>query len=138
MMKAYRVGLLVIGALLVACVMVAAGNADGEKMQKAVVRFDEPVKLLDVILKGEYVIVHDDERMAKGEACTYVYTHDNGQQGKLVTSFHCIPVERQVTDHFTVLIGGYDPATRLPELLEYRFAGSSEGHKVPRPAAVHP
>jgi hypothetical protein len=137
-MKIYRLALLVIGGLLVAGVMAAPGRADGAKVQKAVVRFDEPVKLLGVILKGEYVIVHDDERMAQGEACTYVYAYENGQQGRLVVSFHCIPVEREAADHFTVLIGGYDPATRLPELLEYRFAGSSEGHKVPRPAAVRP
>ncbi|HJQ26072.1 MAG TPA: hypothetical protein VKA60_19290 [Blastocatellia bacterium] len=137
-MKIYRLTLLAIAALLVAGVMAAPGSADGAKLQKAVVRFDEPVKLLDVILKGEYVIVHDDERMAKGEACTYVYTHENGRQGRLVVSFHCIPVECEPQDHFTVTLGAYDPATRLPELLEYRFAGDSESHRVPRPAAVRP
>ena len=137
-MKAYRLVVLVICALLVAGGLGATGSANGAKVQRATIRFDEPVKLLNVILKGEYIIVHDDERMAKGEACTYVYTHENNLQGRLVVSFHCVPVEREVTDHFTVLLGAYDPATRLPELLEYRFAGDKEGHKVPRPAAVHP
>ena len=64
--------------------------------------------------------------------------YEDGKQGRLVVSFHCIPVEREAVDHFTILVGGFDPATKLPELIEFRFAGSTEGHKVPRPAAVHP
>jgi hypothetical protein len=137
-MKRYGFGLLVIGALLVVGALSPAGVAGQAKAQKAVLQFDEPVKLLDVILKGEYVIVHDDERMAKGEPCTYVYARENGQQGKLVVSFHCVPVQREAADRFTVIVGGYDPATRLPEMVEYRFAGSTEGHQVPRPAAARP
>ena len=107
-MKIYRLALLVIGALLVAGVMAAPGRADGAKVQKAVVRFDEPVKLLGVILKGEYVIVHDDERMAKGEACTCVYAYENGQQGRLVVSFH----SSVVASHG--LLGALGPHIRLP------------------------
>ncbi|MFL6216579.1 MAG: hypothetical protein ACJ74J_22035 [Blastocatellia bacterium] len=137
-MRRYGFGLLLIGALLVVGAVSSSGVAGQAKMQKAVLQFNEPVKLLDVILKGEYIIVHDDERMARGEPCTYVYTRENGQQGKLVVSFHCEPVEREAADHFTVVVGGYDPATHLPEMLEYRFAGSAEGHRVPRPAAVRP
>lgn len=137
-MKRYGFGLLT-AALLFSVIGLAAPAATGQaKVQKAVLQFNEPVKLLGVILKGEYVIVHDEERMAKGEDCTYVYAREDGKQGRLVVSFHCIPVEREVVDHFTVMVGGFDPATNLPELLEYRFAGSSEGHKVPRPPAVRP
>lgn len=137
-MKRYWIGLLMVGALAAGSALAASGKADEPKTQKAVVQFTEPVKLLNVILKGEYLFVHDDARMARGEDCTYVYERENGQQGKLVVSFHCIPVEREAADHFTIMVGGFDPATRLPELIEFRFAGSTEGHKVPRPAAVHP
>lgn len=137
-MKRYGFGLLLVGALFMVGAASSPGVARQAKMQKAVLQFNEPVKLLDVILKGEYVIIHDDEKMAQGEPCTYVYTREDGKQGKLVVSFHCEPVQREATDHFTVIVGGYDPATHLPELLEYRFAGSTEGHKVPRPAAVKP
>ena len=133
-MKRYGFGLLLIGALFVVGATSSAGVARQAKMQKAVLQFNEPVKLLNVILQGEYVIIHDDQKMAQGEPCTYVYTRENGQQGKLVVSFHCIPVQREATDHFTVVVG-YDPATRLPEMSEYRFAGSTEGHQVPRSAA---
>jgi hypothetical protein len=129
---------LLAGALLLAVSAFAGSRTDQPKVQKAVLVFNEPIKLLGVILRGEYIIVHDDERMAKGEDCTYVYARENGQQGKLVVSFHCIPVEREPVDHFTVVVGSPDPASNLPELLEYRFAGSTEGHKVPRPASANP
>lgn len=134
-MRRLTIGLL--GLLLTVGVM-AAPRADEPKLQKAVVVFNEPVKLLGVILKGEYVIVHDEERMAKGEDCTYVYAREDGKQGRLVTSFHCIPVEREAVNHFTVMVAMTDPASNMPELIEFRFANSVEGHKVPRPAAVNP
>ena len=137
-MKRYWFGILFAGVLLVVGVLVAPIIAGQAKMQKAVLQFDEPIKLLGVVLKGEYIIIHDDERMAKGEDCTYVYTREDGKQGRLVVSFHCKPVQREATDHFTVVLGVPDPVSHLPELLEFRFAGSTEGHQVPRPAAVHP
>ena len=45
-------------------------KAESPTRERAVVEFAQTVKLLGVLLKGEYVIVHDEERMAQGEACT--------------------------------------------------------------------
>ena len=137
-MKRYGFALLLIGALCVIGAAASPGVGGQAKAQKAVLQFNEPIKLLDVMLKGEYIIIHDDEKMAKGEACTYVYARENGQQGKLVVSFHCTPVEREPVDHFVVVVGAPDPVTNIPELLEYRFANSKEGHLVPRSGATHP
>jgi hypothetical protein len=122
----------ILGAMVVSSGLLAAharADARDEKgnAQRAVVQFTEPVKLLNVILKGEYLFVHDEEKMAQGKDCTYIY-----QQGKLVTSFHCVPVKREAADNFTVLLTS-NPSTNLPELIEYRFAGSTEGHQVPQP-----
>lgn len=100
------------------------------KTQKAVVVFDEPTKLLKVTLKGQYLFVHDDERMARGEACTYVYPYTEGKQGDLVVSFHCRPVPRQKAGHFSVTVT-MQPDSNRDELVEYQFAGSTEGHRVP-------
>jgi len=107
------------------------GRAEQPKVQKAVVVFDEPVKLLNVILKGQYLFVHDDELMAQGKACTYVYNYTDGKQGDLVASFHCIPVAREKSDQFAVTLS-MQSGTNLYELTEYRFAGSTEGHRVPQ------
>ena len=51
-----------------------ASNAD--RKQKAVAQFNEPVRLQGVLLKGEYLFVHDDAAMRRGEACTFVYKGD--------------------------------------------------------------
>ena len=47
--------------------------ANAAKKERAVMKFNQPVKLMGVTLKGEYLFVHDDEAMARGEACTFVY-----------------------------------------------------------------
>jgi hypothetical protein len=123
------------GALVLAVGLLATqAQVQKTKVDKAVVQFDEPVKLLSVILRGEYLFVHDDAKMSRGEACTWVYQKgDTGQFDKLVTSFHCIPLTRdEPAKVFTIAVSSPNPAIGLPELLEYQFAGSNESHRVPR------
>jgi hypothetical protein len=130
-MKRFAFAIMLAGALVIfSGALAMAGGGAASKTEKAAVSFDEPTKLLGVILKGEYLFVHDDERMARGEDCTYVYNYANGKQGDLVVSFHCIPVPRQKANQFTVTVTMV-PGTSLYELVEYRFAGSEEGHRVP-------
>lgn len=107
-----------------------------EQIQKAIVEFTEPVKLLGAILKGDYMFLHDEAKMAQGEPCTWVYARgETGRFDKLVVSFHCIPVIRdEPAESFKVVISAMNPAISLPEVLEYQFAGSAEGHKVPEAA----
>ena len=45
-------------------------------------KFDYNVTLMDIPLKGEYLFVHDDAAMARGEACTYVYKGVDEKPGK--------------------------------------------------------
>jgi hypothetical protein len=129
-MKRYAATVMFAGAMIMS-LLVLPGWAEKSRIEKAVVQFNEPVKLLNVMLKGEYLFVHDEEKMARGEACTYVYTHNKGKQGDLVVSFHCIPVARDKTDNFLVVVT-MQPGTNLSQIEEYRFAGSSEGHGVPQ------
>jgi hypothetical protein len=86
---------------------------------------------MGVLLRGEYLIVHDEERMAKGEPCTYVYRRKEGHAGKLVVSFHCEHVDREVAKQFTVKIIPRRTAFEVPEVREIQFAGSAAGHRVP-------
>jgi len=99
--------------------------------EKAVVDFKTPVKLLNVIMKGEYLFVHDHEKMASGEDCTYVYKMVAGRPVTLVASFHCIPVSRKRVATFTTRSSLLLSKPLLYELHEYQFAGSDEGHQVP-------
>lgn len=108
--------------------------------ERATVEFTEPVKVLNVMLKGKYLIVHDDDKMAAGEACTYIYETKTGGADKLVVSFHCTPVMRQKAATFTFRTE-LSPYANVRELREFQFAGSSESHAVPavfdtKPAVV--
>jgi len=103
--------------------------AEGAKKEQAVVKFDEPVMLMGVTLKGTYLFVHDDEAMARGEACTYVYQGTASVRDKLVVSFHCTPKERSKATRFTMR--SIQTAPGLNELTEFQFIGSTEGHLVP-------
>jgi len=108
-----------------------ANAANSSHTEKAVVEFQTPVKLMNVILQGEYLFVHDHEKMAAGEDCTYVYKIEAGRPVKLVISFHCIPVPRKKVDTFTMRSSLLLSWPVLYELQEYQFAGSDEGHQVP-------
>lgn len=107
-------------------VFAAHTRAEAKKNERATIEFTQTVKLLNVVLKGEYLVVHDEERMAKGEDCTYVYD----TKGNLIVSFHCTPVERRKADRFRVVTRRLDPSG-LSEVVEIQFAGSTEAHQVP-------
>jgi len=99
------------------------------RKERAVTKFTEPVHLMGAELKGEYLFVHDDEAMARGEACTYVYKGQAENVNNLVISFHCMPVAAAKGPYFRVrvslnMLGQY-------EITEYQFAGSAEVHRVP-------
>jgi hypothetical protein len=123
---------LLIAASMVAALMVTIGafaahtKAEAKKNERATIEFTQTVKLLNVVLKGEYLVVHDEAMMAKGEDCTYIYD----RSGKLIVSFHCTPVERPKSDRFRVVTRRLDPSG-LSEVVEIQFAGSTEAHIVP-------
>jgi hypothetical protein len=98
--------------------------------ERAEVKFDQPVRLMNIELKGDYLFVHDDAAMARGEACTYVYKGLAERPENLVVAFHCTPTTRLKAKHFTVRTEECAPLCN--EITEFQFAGSSEGHRVPK------
>jgi hypothetical protein len=128
-----RTRIIVCVTLLIALLGVGtyAGRA-GElgHRQWSAINFIDPVQVKDQIIMGPVLIVHDDEKMARGEACTTFYRFDpaKGPQEKLV-SFHCRPVQRSVVDHTT--FSTVSTAAGCKRLTEYQIAGDSEGHGVP-------
>jgi len=113
-----------------------SASATGEKneqplREEAVVEFTETVKLQGALLRGQYLIFHDDSKMAMGEPCLYVYTMKDGKRDKLVTSLHCEPVQREKTTQFTVT---FIPRTNIfgvREIREIQFAGIAKAHRIP-------
>ena len=106
------------------------GDHVGPAKQWAIVNFQSPVQIADRMLMGVYLIVHDDEKMARGEACTSIYRFDKarGPQEE-VYSFHCVPSEQPVCDKTTFKTR--DRGLDLPLLTSYQFAGDTEAHGVP-------
>lgn len=104
------------------------------EIQTATVEFATPVKMLGAILKGSYLFLHDDGKMSRGEPCTWVYGRgEAGNFDELVASFHCLPVEwKEPAEQFQVILSGVTSSFTMPELIEYRFAESNEGHRVPK------
>ena len=131
MKRSILLGLLLIS--LVSVVAAATRRGEAPRVEKAVVQFPQQVKLLDVFLKGSYLFVHDEDKMARGEACTYIYEFIDGKQGKLVTSFHCAPIARERAESFVIKTNRLGATFNdLIEVTEYQFAGSTEGHRVPK------
>lgn len=104
-------------------------NASKSQKQRATVTFNEPVKLQNMVLKGEYLFIHDNDAMMRGEACTFVYKGNVETAKNLVLSFHCIPANRAKVSNFTVRTGQLTPG--VVELREFQFAGETESHMVP-------
>lgn len=98
--------------------------------ETAVVELTDKTLIVDKVLQGKYLFEHDDDRMARGEACMYIYAYADGKAGELVVSFHCVPVERKPVKMFVMSVA----MTKTPDvfkLTELQFAGSPKGHIVP-------
>lgn len=107
----------------------SVSSAGVARRQRAETTFALPVQLMGVTLQGDYLFVHDDEAMVRGEACTFVYKGLNEKPNNLVATFHCVPAARNQVVYFTVR-SSLNEMGQL-ELTEYQFAGSTEAHLVP-------
>ena len=128
-MKSIAFFVLVLCALIIGSVSWDTQASNTARKQKALTNFDRAVVLHGVTLKGEYLFVHDDEAMQRGEACTYVYEGSAPNPKKLVVSFHCVPVQRMKAKNF--IVRSVETSPGLTEMQEFQFAGDTEGHAVP-------
>jgi hypothetical protein len=120
---------LMIALLGVGTYMSRAGEVEGRR-QWTVINFVDPVQVKDQIVMGPVLIVHDDEKMGRGEACTTFYRFDaaKGPQEELL-SFHCRPVQRPRVDRTTFSL--VDTPIGCKRLTEYQIAGDAEAHGIP-------
>jgi hypothetical protein len=123
---------LFLALVVVAAIALAPGvgskDVDGRK-QKGTIHFNDTVILLGVELKGDYLFVHDDAAMTRGEPCTRVYEGQGEIASKLVVSFHCDPIKRPLSNHFIVRTRQLAPG--VMSVTEYQFKGDTEGHGTP-------
>ena len=125
----------IVGALLVVGIFsvggVASRGGSAGSRSWTVVNLADPVIVVDQLMMGPVLIVHDDQKMEQGEACTTFYRFDpaRGPQEELV-SFHCTPVQRTVAAT-TVLTVSNKIEVGCKRLIEYQIAGESEAHAIP-------
>lgn len=134
-MKSLAFFVVVLSALIVGSVSWETRASDTFRKQSAVTNFDRAVVLHGVTLQGEYLFVHDDAAMQRGEACTYVYEGNAPIPKKLVVSFHCVPVQRAKAKTFILRSAETSPG--ITELQEFQFAGDTEAHAVPTSIDQH-
>lgn len=123
-------GVLVVGMMSVGAIASRGQGAAGARSW-TMVNFVDPVRVVDQLVVGPVLIVHDDQKMEQGEACTTFYRFDpaRGPQEELI-SFHCTPVRRPLTTT-TRLTTSESPDIACKRLLEYQIAGESEAHAIP-------
>lgn len=107
---------------------------------RELIEFIDKTRVFGVVLEGKYIAVHDDEKMAAGEPCFYIYPYAGGKvqevalSGKPLVAFHCRPVERKKAQN-TVMTVGMTTTPGIFELREIQFAGSTKGHGIPSPGS---
>jgi hypothetical protein len=124
------VGAAVVVALLgVGTFASRAGDVAGSR-QWTIVNFPDPVLVKDQMFMGAVLIVHDSEKMSRGQACTTFYRFEPGKGPKEeLVSFHCRPNVRPVAAETTFTY--VDSPVGCKRLIEYQIAGDTEAHGVP-------
>lgn len=121
--------LLVVGAMTVGTVA-SRGSAAGPRTW-TLINFVDPVRVVDQVVMGPVMIVHDDQKMELGEACTtfYRFVPGRGPREELI-SFHCTPVQRTVASSTQLSVSEREEGG-CKRLLEYQIVGESEAHAIP-------
>jgi hypothetical protein len=118
--------------VLGAATFASRGGSDVQNPRRwTIVNFANAVRVQGTVIMGPVLIVHDDEKMARGEACTtfYRFQPSRGPREELV-SFHCTPIQRSVAaeTRLTVVDG---PGLSCKRLVQYQIAGDAEAHGIP-------
>lgn len=131
--QAFATAVLLVATLGPAAVA-TTGDPGVPPLQQAIVNFAHPTRVATEILRGRYLVVHDDAKMARGEPCTSFYPLETPRDPhEAAVSFTCVPHMRPSVDRFTIATD-WDAALKVYTLTEYQFAGETEGHGVPMTA----
>lgn len=115
-------------AIVAALGVVAGATASGERTGTAL--FMKPTLVAGRLILGPVLFVHDDAKMARGEACTTIYGFKDGARKEALVSFHCKPTARPITNKMKVTCTE-SADLRTMVMTEYQLPGETEGHGVP-------
>jgi hypothetical protein len=102
-------------------------------VQWGIVHFDDPTKIVDRLLVGDYVLVHDHYWDSGDRPCTTIYEFESNRAVEAVASFSCRRIAHPTKlDRFSVLVRPADSPEQCArwELIGFWFAGISEIHRV--------
>lgn len=120
---------ILVGALLLtAIVAVGTRLAAAPSLKWAIVNLSQPTMIAGTLVTGPVMFVHDDAKMARGEACTTVHRFWPTGPAEPLVAFHCKPRWVQGPGKFTATV---KEAAGTRTLTEYQFAGDAEAHGVP-------
>jgi len=124
------VGVALFVSLFVASTFTSGAGERSGRRQWTAVNFADPVQVQDRVIMGPVLIVHDDDNMAQGKACTSFYRFDpaKGPQEELL-SFHCQPEQREIATKTTFTYTRGELGCQ--KLVRYQIAGDAEAHGVP-------
>jgi len=108
---------------------VAAGGGAAPAVKWAVVNLSQPTMIAGTLVVGPVMFMHDDAKMARGEACTSVHRFWPAGPAEQIVAFHCKPRWVHAPGKFTAAVK--DDTTGGRTLTEYQFAGDAEAHGVP-------
>lgn len=102
--------------------------ADSPSQERVRAGFLKPTFFHGALLQGDYVITHDNDKMAQGQPCLLVHRERTGTSGEPVVSVHCETVERNESTQARIT------AVRVSEgvlwsLREIQFGGSASAHQ---------
>jgi len=133
-MSKRSIGFVILAAAAINAATALTATGARPPVQASRVTFNGVTLVCGHYLMGDYIVVHDDNQMAAGEACTTFYRLRPGKAAVAEVLFHCIPRQRAPvaqTTITTVPTGGVSTTTHAVELLEFQIAGDSEAHGVP-------
>jgi len=125
------IGAFIMFALVAGVTLVAKDSTFvGMNKQWTVTNFANPVLVNGRVIMGPVLIVHDSDKMKRGEACTTFYRFDPARGGREeLVSFHCLPKETAPIAETKFTTMSTDAGCK--KLVEYQIAGDSEAHLVP-------
>jgi hypothetical protein len=100
------------------------------EVERVIVRFENPVWVGDRVLMGKYIIEHDNNRMARGWPCTYVYAYDDPRLP--VVAFRCTHLKRPASERGSVTLVSTGGPGNPRRWTEFQFKGEVGAHGVPR------
>lgn len=95
--------------------------------QTAVVFFQRPVWVGQTVLMGKYIIEHDTDRQARGEACTHIYAASDPKTP--VAKFHCTHLDVNPTATDVVVLQSLGDGSQ--KFLQFQFKGEAAAHGYP-------